>query len=143
MADEWLRADQVQAMAERAVDGFTPSRSTVLALVAQDGRWRALVGALMIYARHTAACVPTRERPCNCGWTARRDAALASLDGAAAAAPAVDWAGDVRVYRQHIARWIQVGRHGARIEHMEALAEMGEALLARCPAPPPTRGAAE
>lgn len=52
MAAEWLRADQVAAIAARwqgphdAHSPYWPQITDVAQLLAQDGRWRALVGSL-------------------------------------------------------------------------------------------------
>lgn len=77
MADEWLRADQV---ADLAVDHVARGRScgycldpwpcAAAQMVAQDGRWRALVGALLGHIEHAPKCpaaAPMYVEYCECG----------------------------------------------------------------------------
>src|SRR4051794_36253576 len=94
MNEPMLSAGQVAAMTLRVaqVDGdLRPSPHSLLgkvlqqdapALVAQDRRWRALVGALLAYGDHqdTCALVSIADGPaCTCGldgWIAQAQAAL-------------------------------------------------------------------
>jgi hypothetical protein len=49
--------------------------------------------------------------------------------------PGYDWAGDVRIYRQHLARWVLVGQGEVPPSQVAALTACAEALLARMPDP--------
>jgi hypothetical protein len=103
MTDEWLRADQVAAIAARH-DGFAgcggalgwlyalrgdtkaaaaqleDDRVDLAALCTQDGRWRALVGALLPHVRHAAGC-DLALPACQCGALTAIARGLAALAG--------------------------------------------------------------
>jgi hypothetical protein len=96
MAAEWLRAEQVAAMEHRAVLWALrsdPARGEACALilddlpslVAQDGRWRALVGRMKPYLAHRRGCThwtPQTAEVCTCRVHDVWLAAQAALDGA-------------------------------------------------------------
>lgn len=87
MADEWLSASQVAAIAQHAASPepwgavglwVVQVRQDRLDLLAQDGRWRALVGELLAALK----LYPDAHHPGNRVHVACR-AAQAALDGAA------------------------------------------------------------
>lgn len=91
MAAEWLRADQVQAIANRwcqpqLADAVTMRQALtdIDAFVAQDGRWRALVGAQSPYMQHQSACEYWHgDTGCDCGLCRLQAQAQAALAGEA------------------------------------------------------------
>lgn len=91
MADELLRAGQVAAMRERSVGGWREAmwdwqQQDTVALCAQDGRWRALVGRMMPFMQHLPTCPVWAcevSEYCNCRVHDALAQAQAALDGAA------------------------------------------------------------